>query len=75
MTDLQVGGGESGGGEEGERKKRDNPTTNGGMQKWKLCRNMYTLRTRFFARLAPICMPRSVIINKNFCTGAQLEVY
>ncbi len=30
-------------GEEGEY-----PTSNGGMQKWKLCWNMYTLHTRWF---------------------------
>ena len=54
----------------------DNPTTNGGMEKRKLSRNTYTLRARFFfVRLVPICILSRVIVDKNFCIGAQEEVY
>ncbi len=50
------------------------PTTNGGMQKWKLSRNMYTLHTRF--RTFGIDLhAQSVLIKQNFCIGAQSEVY
>ena len=52
-----------------------NPTTKGGMQKWKLSRNTYTLHTRLFARFGADLYARSMLINKNFCVGAQEEVY
>ncbi len=36
---------------------KDYPTSNGGMQKWKLSQNVHTLHTRFFWHvLAPTCM-------------------
>ncbi len=41
----------------------NNPTTNGGMQNWKLGRNMYTLRT-YFCTFRADSYARSVIINK-----------
>ena len=47
-----------------ERSSPSIPTTNGGMQKRKLSRNTYTLRTRFFARLAPICVLRRCLLAK-----------
>ncbi len=51
------------------------PTTNGGMQKWKLGRNTCTLRARFFFLhvLAPVLRGQSVLVNRNFCVGAQSE--
>ena len=52
-----------------------NPTTNGGMQKWKLGRNTYTLRAHFSHILGADSHAQSVLINKNFCIGAQAEVY
>ena len=39
------------------------PTTNGGMQKWKLSRNMYTLHTRF-CTFGTNLHAQSVLINK-----------
>ncbi len=41
----------------GDDNSRAHPTSNGGMEKWKLSRNLHALRTRFFfARFAPTCM-------------------
>ncbi len=39
------------------------PTTNGGMQKWKLSRNMRTLHARFCHVLAPDLHAQSVLTN------------
>ena len=40
------------------------PTTNVGMQKWKLGRNVYTLRTRFLHAFAPTCVLSRKLSNK-----------
>ncbi len=54
--------------------RRLRPTSNGGVQKWKLGRNTYTLHTRLCTFGADL-RAQSVLGSKNFCIGAQLEVY
>ncbi len=51
------------------------PTTNTGMQKWKLSRNMYTLHTHVFCTFVADLRAQSVLSSKIFRTGAQSEVY
>ncbi len=50
------------------------PTTNDGMQNGSSVENMYTLHARFLHVLASTRNAQSVIIDKNFCVGAQSEV-
>ena len=56
------------------QQQQQNPTSNGGKQNWKLSWNMYTMHTRFCTFGADL-YAQSMIIKKNFCTGAHLEVY
>ncbi len=67
--------------EHGEgRWKQDLPSTHSipnhqrWYAKWKLSRNMYTLRTRFLARLAPICMLSRCSLTKflHWSSGGSL---
>ncbi len=44
------------------------PTSSGGVQKWKLSRNMYTLRARFLHTWAPILYAQSVLIDNFFAS-------
>ncbi len=57
-------------------EKERSPTTNSGMQKWKLSRNRYTLHARcfFFARLMRRLARAVGACRQNFCIGAQQEV-
>ncbi len=50
------------------------PTSNGGVQKWKLSRSVYTLHSRFCTFGANL-HAQSGLVKKNFYVGAQEEVY
>ncbi len=58
-----------------EEEEEEDPTNNSGMQNGKLSQNMYALRTLFFCAFrAADLHAQSVLINKNFCIDAQVEV-